>query len=309
MVTCEVCVGSATPFCLVEGMCYYRCVSCGLIQLEADVGEAFVRDVYDDKYFCDGGAGYADYSEESELLREHGRRYAHAASRFTNPGRVLDIGGAAGFIAQGFRDVGWAPTIRDPNQRMISIATSLGMEASTGTLETLAVREPFDLVVMIQVIAHLYELNKALDITAKVTAPGGYLLVETWNAASLTARVLRKQWHEFSPPSVRRIFTPTSLDRALGRHGFSRVASGRPQKWISGSHAKSLLLHKASLDNPVMRIASAVARCLPDRLRIPYPAEDLFWALYKSHAVAPFDAARASAAAGAHPDVGRGLNS
>jgi SAM-dependent methyltransferase len=295
-VTCEICKENATPFCSVDGMCYYRCESCGLIQLEADVGEPFVRVVYDDQYFYGGGAGYANYCEESELLREHGRRYANAVSRFTNPGRVLDIGGAAGFIAQGFRDIGWAPTIRDPNQRMISVATSMGIATSTGTVETLAVTEPFDLVVMIQVIEHVYALNKALDVAAEATARGGYLLVETWNSASLTARVLRKQWHEFSPPSVRRIFTPTSLDYALAFHGFSRVAGGRPQKWISGSHAKSLLLHKASPDNPVMRIASAVARCLPDRLRIPYPAEDLFWALYKSHPVAPSETVRASTA-------------
>jgi SAM-dependent methyltransferase len=267
-------------------MRYYRCVSCGLIQLEPDVGEDFVRHVYDVQYFCGGGAGYADYSEESDLLREHGRRYANAVLRFTSPGRVLDIGGAAGFIAQGFRDVGWAPTVCDPNQRMTSIASSMGMETRTGTLETFTVSERFDLVLMIQVIAHVYSLNKALDIAAQATAPGGYLLVETWNSASLTARVLREQWHEFSPPSVRRIFTPTSLDRALGRHAFSRVAKGRPQKWISGSHAKSLLLHKASNENSAMRVASAVARFLPDRLRIPYPAEDLFWTLYKSQAVA-----------------------
>jgi SAM-dependent methyltransferase len=286
MTTCEACSGKVSQFCRAYSTWYYRCNECGLVQLPADVDEAFVHRTYGDEYFYGGGAGYPNYPDESELLREHGRRYARAVSRFAEPGRVLDVGGAAGFIARGFNDFGWTPTIREPNERMSSIASSMGQCISVGTLETFTTREPFDLVTMIQVIEHFYDLQRALEVVASVTAPGGHLLVETWNGASLTARVLRTQWHEFSPPSVRRVFTPRVLDHTLRYYGFSPIATGRPQKWISGSHAKSLLLHKASADNPIMRLASAVARrCVPDRLRLPYPAEDLFWKLYRSEGV------------------------
>jgi SAM-dependent methyltransferase len=279
--TCEACSGEASPFLQVSGVWYYRCHACGLTQLPRDADEASTAEIYGDDYFYGGGAGYPNYPAESAILREHGRWYARTFSRFIAAGRLLDVGGAAGYIAQGFRDFGWRPTVRDPNERMLSIADSLGEQTSAGTLETFTAAQRFDLVVMIQVIEHLYDLKKAVTAAAAATNPGGYLLVETWNGESLIARVLKTQWHQYSPPSVRRVFSPGSLGRALAEYGYRRVAIGRPQKWISGSHAKSLLLYKAAGANAVIRMASAAVRLVPDTLRLPYPAEDLFWALYR----------------------------
>ena len=63
--------------------------------------EGHVERVYADDYFFGGGAGYDDYLSEAELLRAHGRRYAKRLARFMKPGRVLDVGAAAGFVMQG----------------------------------------------------------------------------------------------------------------------------------------------------------------------------------------------------------------
>lgn len=279
-VECESCSGEAAPFRFIRDWCYYRCTRCGLIQLRAGIDETFVAEQYGDSYFTAGGAGYPNYVAESRLLRAHGRRYARILARFMSPGRLLDVGGAAGFIAQGFSDLGWLTTVLDPNPRMIAIAARSSEEARVGTLEGFHAPAPFDVVAMIQVIPHFFDLHRALGAAAAATAHGRYWLVETWNGESMAARLLKSQWHQFSPPSVRRIFTPESLDCAAARYGFARVALGRPRKWLSGAHAKSLLAHKSS-DGVVMRIASGLARFAPDGLRIPYPAEDLFWALYR----------------------------
>lgn len=277
---CESCSGSISPRYSAGGLWYYRCGSCGLTQLDAPIDEALAAELYGDSYFTGGGAGYPDYTAESQLLREHGRRYARILAAFMNPGRLLDVGGAAGYIAQGFCDAGWTATVIEPNRRMVAIAASLGEDGRVGTLETFESPATFDLVSMIQVVAHFFDLRRALRAAADATATGRYWLVETWNGASLTARLFKGHWHEFSPPSVRRIFTPESLDRTVAPYGFERVACGRPQKWISGAHAKSLLAYKSS-DGFVSRVADTVAHAVPDSLRIPYPAEDLFWALYR----------------------------
>lgn len=276
--SCESCSGGLSPL-RRGGGDWYRCAACGLTQLDSRLDEARALDLYGDSYFTGGGSGYPDYVSESRLLREHGRRYARVVAQFLSPGRLLDVGGAAGYVAAGFCDAGWRATVLEPNRGMATIATSLGEESQIGVLETFKARKVFDLVAMIQVVAHLFDLRKALETVAAVTADRGYLLVETWNGDSATARFFKSQWHEFSPPSVRRIFTPAALDRALADYGFTPVAKGRPQKWLSGSHAKSLLAHK-SAESAMMRIAQALARLIPDGARIPYPAEDLFWALY-----------------------------
>ena len=279
--TCEACLCETAPLYNVSGVWYDRCAQCGLTQVGDDTAPATVDDVYDDHYFYGGGAGYPNYTAEAQILRMHGQRYARLLSRYTRPGRLLDVGGAAGYIAQGFHDYGWSATVLDPNKTMIAIAASLAEEADLGTLETFTTKRPYDLVLMLQALPHFMNLREALHAARAATTLDGYWLVETWNSDSLTARVLKAQWQEFSPPSVRRIFTLKSLDRLFSDYFFVRIAMGRPQKWLLGSHAKSLLAYKAT-QSSVMRLASSIAHYLPDSFRIPYPGEDLFWALYQS---------------------------
>ncbi|MCU0712706.1 MAG: hypothetical protein MUC43_11645, partial [Pirellula sp.] len=103
-----------------------------------------------------------------------------------------------------------------------------------------------------------------------------------WNAESLSARLLGRQWHEYSPPSVVRWFSPTNLGRLCESYGFQKIAGGRPSKWISGAHAKSLLSYK--LTRFPLSLGKHLLRMVPDKLRLPYPSEDLFWQLFKKSA-------------------------
>jgi hypothetical protein len=133
---------------------------------------------------------------------------------------------------------------------------------------------------MIQVIAHFYDVDTALERAAQVTQPGGYWLIETWNKDSWMARMLGENWHEYSPPSVLHWFSPDTLTRLASRFGFAPVARGRPAKWLNGAHVKSLLGYKLAgsrLEKP----AAALLRLVPDKLPVPYPTFDLFWALYQ----------------------------
>lgn len=233
--------------------------------------------VYGDAYFRGGGAGYPDYLEEGPRLVEHGRRYARLLGRLTPPGTVLDIGAAAGFVLRGFVESAWSGRGVEPNAAMAAHAREqLGLDVETGTLESLATRDRFDVVSMIQVVAHLRDPRAALARAAEFTRPNGYWLIETWNRESLTARCLGRRWHEYSPPSVLHWFSPAGL-RALGaRCGMVEVARGRPVKSIRAGHAVSLLRYKLGGSGPG-RWAARVLGLLPDGLTLPYPLDDLFW--------------------------------
>src|SRR6516162_1831424 len=123
--TCESCSGEVTAL-RASDLPYSRCGSCRLIQLGARLDEAQTSSLYSDSYFSGGGAGYPDYVAERALLREHGRRYAGIVARYMPRGRLLDVGGAAGYVAEGFSDAGWDVTVLEPNRRMAAIAASLG---------------------------------------------------------------------------------------------------------------------------------------------------------------------------------------
>lgn len=262
------------------------CTACGHRFIHHAPNAGHVTQVYDDSYFNGGEAGYPDYLAESKLLRRHGRRYAKKLSRYMRPGRMLDVGAAAGFILQGFVDCGWQGQGIEPNNAMAEYGRSqLHLPIQTGPLEHLHTESfspdnQYDLVSMIQVVAHFYELQQAFQIASEATKPGGYWLIETWNRDSLTAKLLGPGWHEYSPPSVLHWFAPKDLARLARQFGFQEVARGRPVKRISGAHAKSLLGYKLQ-ENWWGQLPAQLLQLVPDGLEIPYPAEDLFWALYR----------------------------
>jgi SAM-dependent methyltransferase len=276
---CPVCSDPTDRVFKVHGYWIRACRSCGhrLAEIEAD--RRHVAAIYGDEYFIGGGAGYPGYLHEASVLAKSGRAYARIAGRHMALGSVLDVGAAAGFILRSFVRAGWHGVGIEPNASMAEHARGeLGLDVRTGTLEEFATEERFDLVTMIQVLPHLWDLERGLANAASLTRPGGHWLVETWDRASVTARILGRQWHEYSPPSVLHWFTRDGVARLAARHGFREVAHGRPRKRIVGAHAVSLLEHEFR-GTPVARAIHALRGLVP--AEIPYPSEDVFWVLLR----------------------------
>ncbi len=275
MTPCEVCYAQTELYVTVNDYRFVRCSSCEHQFVPIAAARSHTDAIYGDEYFSGGGAGYADYIADAELVREHARRYARLIARYSKPSRVLDVGAAAGFTLCAFAEHGWTGEGLEPNAAMAAYGvTQFAVPVSVGTAEDARLADPYGLVTMLQVVAHFYDVRRAFSRLARATNVGGWWLIETWNAQSLTARILGRRWHEYSPPSVLRVFTPRSLRQLCAQFGFQAVAQGHPQKWISGRHARSLLQHKGM---------GGIARCLPARARLPYPSEDLFWLLLRKH--------------------------
>jgi SAM-dependent methyltransferase len=259
-----------------------QCQNCRHQFAETAVDPGHVRRTYDDSYFTGGGAGYSDYLAERRLLIARGRWYAHRMAAYMPTGTMLDIGAAAGFTMRGFEEAGWQVAGVEPNGRMAEIARQqFGFEVHHASLESFSTEERFDLVAMLQVLPHLADPRQAVHRAATWLKPGGFLLIESWDRSSWTARLFGRRWHEYSPPSVLHWFSRDGVAQLVESAGFILVAQGRPSKWINAGHARSLLAHKLG-SGLVGRGIIASTRILPDRLPIPYPAEDLFWAAFRT---------------------------
>ncbi len=208
-------------------------------------------------------------------MQKRGRDYAKILAKHApNKGKILDVGAAAGFILRGLTDENWRGIGLEPNETVARFGREkLNLDIRRGSLETFETTEKFDLVSMIQVAAHFYEPRRAFEKAFDLLNENGFLLIETWNVDSISARVFGKNWHEYSPPSVLQFYSEKVLTAFLRSVGFEKIAGGRPSKKISGAHAKSLLKHKIG-DNLLLKL-------IPDKINFPYPSEDLFWALYR----------------------------
>jgi SAM-dependent methyltransferase len=272
---CPLCQSESKFAFEAKGFALRDCVKCRHRFAEIAADEKHVSEIYDDAYFSGGGAGYSDYLAEGEMLRRRGQMYAKKLENFTSEkGAILDVGAAAGFILQGFIEAGWRGTGLEPNAEIARTGREkFGLNIRQGSLESFAADEKFAVVSMIQVAAHFYEPRKAFQKAADLLGENGFLLIETWNRESFSARIFGKNWHEYSPPSVLQWFSLDGLTEFLKDFGFEKVASGRPSKKISGAHAKSLLRYR--LGN------NFLLKMIPDGLNFPYPSEDLFWAIYR----------------------------
>jgi len=275
MMACPLCNSSSEFVFVAKGVDVLDCTSCGHRFAGIRADEGHVATVYADAYFTGGGAGYTDYAAESGILRKRGRDYAAKIAAHSRPGRMLDVGAAAGYILEGFQDAGWLGVGLEPNAAMSALGRERQLDIRNRSLESFTSDERFDLVTMIQVAAHFYDPRAAFEKAHSLLKPGGLLLIETWDRSSISARIFGMNWHEYSPPSVLNWWTKDGLDRFLSHQGFTRIDGGRPSKKISGGHVRSLLKYRLG-DNLLLKL-------IPERINFPYPSEDLFWALYKKN--------------------------
>ena len=259
------------------------CLECGHLFTDFQPTPRDVQEYYSDDYFFKGGAGYDDYTLEKDMLIKRGEYYADKISKFQNSGKALDVGAAAGFLLRGFENKGWSGTGIEPNKTMVEYGKkTLGLNLLRGTIETAHIEDKFDLIIMVQVMAHLYDLHSSVKKIFDLLKPKGTVLIETWNKDSLTAKLFGKNWHELSPPGTLNFFSKKTLDKLMLHYDFSKVAQGTPKKSIHSSHAKSLIRHKL-LESNKLKLFAGITYFIPGNLILPYPAEDLFWVLYKKN--------------------------
>ena len=281
---CTICNNSNTRLKFLKNE--YRilyCMGCNHVFTDFMPTSTELNQIYSDDYFFKGGAGYDDYTLEKEMLIKRGEYYAKKIDHLVVPGKVLDVGAAAGFILKGFENKGWQGIGIEPNHSMVEYGKDkVGVNIKTGSIETVKLKDTFDLVILIQVAAHIYDLHKSMRRINSFLKPGGHVLIETWNKDSLTAKVFGRNWHEYSPPGTLNYFSKKTLNQLMLKHSFYKVSEGTPKKSIHSKHAKSLIKHKL-LESKGLKWATPLTSLIPGNMIIPYPSEDLFWTLYKKN--------------------------
>lgn len=279
---CPICFDDGRLRFTVEGYHVVECNACQHSWMADDLTENHISTHYGDSYFEGGGEGYSNYFAYKNAVEEKGRYYLGVVERNQQkPGNLLAIGTAAGFELDAFRQGGWHLTAVEPNQRMAEYARENYADSVTNSaIEDFNSSTTYDLVTAIQVIAHIADQRELVAKIAQLTAPTGLVLIETWNYRSFTARCFGRRWHEYNPPSVLHWFSKGSLNKLMQHEGFELVSDGRPPKGVTGGHAKSLIAHrtKSMWGGSLVRLAS---RIIPTGVTIPYPGNDVFWALYR----------------------------
>ena len=268
-------------FLIKNGQTIFECKKCGHRFLEIEDYENHVSQVYSDEYFFEGGQGYPNYLDQKGILLKYGKNYAKMLSKYRKPGKVLDVGCAAGFILKGYEESGWDCYGLEPNGTMVEYGrNNLHLNITKGDLESYKTDVRFDLISLIQVIGHLHDLDKSLDLIRNLLNNEGNVIVESWDMNSLGAKIMGKHWHEYSPPSVVNWFSDETIQYLFSNHGFKLIAKGRPLKKVSIHHGISLFRETS----PRFLLKDKVLNFLDTKLgnyTLPYPPTDLKWYIFQ----------------------------
>jgi SAM-dependent methyltransferase len=208
-----------------------RCDDCGLVYVTPRLAPgALIEEVYDEGYWSSDAAkdrGYSDYRSDAPLyLRTYKKRLAVVRRHFARPGRVLDVGCAAGYFLSVMRDEGWDVTGIEPSDAIrAQAAERIGASRVHGGLLQDAPVEPhsFDLVTFWDVIEHIPDPVAALRHAGDLLAPGGKLLIETQDVSSRAARMLGKAWQHYKHAEHIYHFDPRTMLDLLRRAGFRQI--------------------------------------------------------------------------------------
>jgi len=258
-----------------------ECKTCGHRFTLLKDTENHLEKVYADEYFFEGKSGYPNYLEEKEILIKAGKRYASIIGKFMQPGKILDIGCAAGFILKGFEQAGWKCYGVEPNETMASYGREqFNLDIRTGGIESFDTGEKFDLITMIEVIGVLSDLDKSMKSISDMLNSGGLALIESMDMKSITARILGKGWHEYCPPSVLHWFSDKTLTQLFNYYGFELIDKGHPVKRISIKHAVAVLEENSPNIFFKKEIFGFISRNFW-KYTVLYPPLDMKWYLFR----------------------------
>lgn len=181
-------------------------------------------------------------------LRESRLRKVLRLLASERPGRLLDVGCAAGELAAHLATLGWTVEGVEREPELARAARARGVRVHVADVEAGPLpfaAAAFDAVIAGEVIEHLIDTDHLLAELARVTRPGGAAVVTTPNLASLENRVRLllgryPMWmdHRVAGTGHLRYYTPGVLRRQLEGHGF-RVERHvgnwvplLPQRWI-----------------------------------------------------------------------------
>jgi SAM-dependent methyltransferase len=241
-----------------------RCRVCGLIRINPRPTPETIGFYYPDNYgpYQESEAFGAERKKEIIPLW---KRIFRSVVRFNTiclppltPGRMLEIGCAAGGFMHRMACAGWGVEGIEFSSSAAKKASAKGFAVECISLEQATPPlQQYDIVVGWMVIEHLHDPLTALRKLADWIRPGGWLVISVPNAESFEARLFKDSWYALHLPAHLYHFSPRTLGNLLKCGGWQveRIFHQRILTSLIGSIG--LLLHKKGW---LPRVASALVR-------------------------------------------------
>jgi SAM-dependent methyltransferase len=203
-----------------DGYGIVRCAECGLVYVDLDVDSGAMEARYGADYY--GGGVFDDYLGQREERIASARRHCDVIAPLARPGRLLDVGCAAGFFLQAASER-WDVTGVELSSFAAEYARrEFGHVVLTGDIADADLPDDsFDVVTLWNTVEHMSDPRQALAHVGRVAAPGALVVLTTGNVRGPLARRDLSNWNLMTPPEHLYFFDPSTITRLLAEAGLS----------------------------------------------------------------------------------------
>ena len=140
---------------------------------------------------------------------------------YVQGGRILDVGCGNGFYLKWLKEHGWETYGVEISEKACQVAQKNCLKVFNG--ELLEAKFPsnyFDVVVINQVLEHVYSPNKYVREARRILKPNGLFIVCVPNLGSFEEQTFRENWYALDVPRHLYFFEIVTLKVLLEKNGF-----------------------------------------------------------------------------------------
>jgi SAM-dependent methyltransferase len=228
-----------------DNFTFVRCDGCAHVFLNPRPTAQTAGVIYPPTYYTVSGVHQSAFLSALGRIKNRVliRRLANVLPSLPLSGQVLEIGAGDGSLLVALRKARpglrlYALDLRFAQARRQALE-AIGIECIEGLLEDCSLPSDCDLVIMNQVVEHLWDLDAGLRKISGAVRVGGLVSIATPNLHGYDRRWFgRTAWGGYHFPRHLNLFTPESLGRLLARHGLRAVSHtnlAAPLVWLATS--------------------------------------------------------------------------
>ncbi|MBN1299258.1 MAG: class I SAM-dependent methyltransferase [Actinobacteria bacterium] len=242
-----------------------RCLDCGLVYVNPRINAAVVSESYAgtiDKVYVQGASGRQQTFTQCAKKIDRWKK---------PPGRLLDVGCAAGFFVNAAKKHGWDAAGVDPSNWLVKWGIeNLGVKLYAGTLKDIGFGDKeFDVLTIWDVLEHVPDPAKELQECYRVLKKGGIIVINYPDFGSILSRLAGRRWW-FLLSNHLYYFTEKTIRKYLENSGFKvEKFAWHWQTLPLGYLAKILGIYSQSLSRLSMGLFKSLRL---SNVQIPYYA-------------------------------------
>jgi len=214
------------------------CPNCHLYWLDFQENyQNFIQNYYQKGYFQGDikYRAYANYKEDKKTIKRNMDNYLRKIRKLKSSGRILDVGCATGYFLEIAQKEKFNPYGIDVSQYAIDIAKKKFAEKVqySSITDSKLNNKDFDIITMFDILEHLKEPIGDLKILHKSLKDDGLLVIQTGDANSTWAKIMKYNWHFYAPPQHLYFYSADNIKTLLNKAGFKIIKIEKTGKWVT----------------------------------------------------------------------------